>query len=64
MHGALAQLGEHQLCKLGVAGSSPARSTRKALEQGLSVSSADAEDVTIAVLERSWNGDVGHECPT
>ena len=24
--GALAQLGEHQLCKLGVAGSSPARS--------------------------------------
>ena len=26
--GALAQLGEHQLCKLGVAGSSPARSTR------------------------------------
>lgn len=25
--GALAQLGEHQLCKLGVAGSSPARST-------------------------------------
>ena len=27
--GALAQLGEHQLCKLGVAGSSPARSTTK-----------------------------------
>ena len=28
--GALAQLGEHQLCKLGVAGSSPARSTFEA----------------------------------
>ena len=27
--GALAQLGEHQLCKLGVAGSSPARSTSR-----------------------------------
>src|SRR5689334_1465930 len=28
-HGALAQLGEHRLCKAGVKGSSPLRSTRR-----------------------------------